>query len=162
MIAGIWPHWNATEAGGWITAIATIGALIAAGLAWRVSHNTYTRDTERYEIKDAQEQAARFSGWVGEVVEQRGAAFTYTNPTLLLRNASDAPVYGVFVRYYRGQQFIDDQGIGIVPPSAQPVRGRPAVGRARLVSRSAVATFRATSGPKRDARLRSPSDETAD
>jgi hypothetical protein len=138
-IADHWPEMNASEWSNWMTAVATIGALIAAILAWRVSY----RVARRYEDQDRKGQASLVAVWItreqkSEVLPQEGSNGSYPDymrfddgmtedlvkvrfaePTVHIRNASEAPVYDVILDfYYRTEQIggMADESLEVIAP----------------------------------------------
>ena len=113
----------------WVEAIATVLALGAAGVAsvfaWRAYHLEVERN-DQYSRERARAQAERFSGWCGQAdIEVRlssGTVFSAgMTDAILLRNASDLPLYRVHVtlRTLDGSN-MGTHEVGTVPPDNEP------------------------------------------
>jgi hypothetical protein len=117
----------------WVSALATVAAFIAAVAAgqtaarlWRIESK---RDDER-RSRDKQEQALLIAAWYGSKTWRPASVLASGNRMpgprgefgVWVRNASQVPVTGVVVRVI-GQDgsALYAQGMGTVPPAADPV-----------------------------------------
>jgi hypothetical protein len=72
----------------WVSAITTLGALIAAGI---VVHIEMRRDKQSRALREQEEQAGAVAAWPGEVGNLK------SEDHLVIRNGSQLPVYRVVV-----------------------------------------------------------------
>jgi hypothetical protein len=134
---------SATAWAEWVAAIATVvavGAATYAGLKARDAATTARdlfeqeqRRDDRIERMDRQAQAAKIAVWL-EVVTRQSMRFQSTigewpGPALMLRNASDVPVYDLRIGYHTGERFpepIATETLPILPPVDVPLDHDPA------------------------------------
>lgn len=111
------------------TWLATSGAGLAVFFASRAYRAEVARD-QRAEAMLAQSQAARIAVWDGESIDQRmqNPWGRESLPRIMLRNASDLPVYEVRVFSYRFRwkepAKISPSGewsVGVLPPTTEPL-----------------------------------------
>jgi arabinogalactan oligomer/maltooligosaccharide transport system substrate-binding protein len=124
----------------WIAAVSTYAAFLAAGVAvyfaWRAFRIEAKREA-RWELDQRSAQASKVSAWYGTKVSQAplGASELITQLSartrrgVLLRNASEAPVYDVSVFVIvRDETRLNPEDvvwltkdIGLLPPMSEPV-----------------------------------------
>jgi hypothetical protein len=106
----------------WISAVASVGALIFAALAAIAAYRLFKVETERDSRQGDEERRARqahaVSAWYALDAERRLYGCH-------LRNASDSPVYDVAIEYYlpipgEGLSFWGVGDHAVLPPSERP------------------------------------------
>lgn len=112
----------------WIESVSTAMAVVAAVVAAVYAASAFGlegRREERFQESQRRAQAALIAAWydVG-IVEHVNIAWkpvrTEPSPGFYLRNASDVPVNGVYVRFTYRDHHLGKQHVPVLPPSAEP------------------------------------------
>lgn len=116
----------------WVSALATIAAVIAAVYAGRAAKAALgielNREGDRLE-RERQDQASKVAAWIGSIrtdpvtreTRSWGQPFAVTKHGAKLRNASDVPVTDVVLRYVVADGMCPESIYGVLPPADQPV-----------------------------------------
>ena len=125
---------------GWITAVASIAALIFATIAARTASNLYRiesgRDREAEEERRERqrerrsEQASKISAWYASRPDNNGSLAEPNEYGAFIRNASELPIHNVHVAFIRKNEIEETpdsripavfQVVDIVPPGDSPI-----------------------------------------
>lgn len=107
---------------GWLTALATTGALVAAGIAGWYTKGLLDNDDARESARlcaDQRAQAERIAAWWpsdDEKASDKRLSGDNLPLAVRIRNASDVPVYAVVLHYTVNEKSVATDSVDLVPP----------------------------------------------